>query len=146
MQSKRCREFQAQVRQRPYQYQLSGVSRRCSSVLVSHSLSERSLAFSSIAISGRHRKLRINASYQRLTFSRGTIWNARFAPDGQTVVYSARWNGDPLDVFSARAGKMESRSLKLENTDVLAISASNEMAVLRNRQYLGWWFISRGTR
>jgi eukaryotic-like serine/threonine-protein kinase len=84
-------------------------------------------------------------SYQRLTFSRGTIWNARFAPDGQTIVYSARWNGNPLDVFSARAGKVESRSLKLENTDVLAISASNEMAVLRNRQYFGRWFVSRGT-
>ena len=73
-------------------------------------------------------------SYQRLTFNRGTIWNARFAPDGQTVVYSARWNGNPLDVFAGRAGKTESRSLKLDNTDVLAISASNEMAVLRNRQ------------
>ena len=84
-------------------------------------------------------------SYQRLTFSRGTIWNARFAPDGQTVIYSARWNGNPLDVFAARAGKTESRSLKLENTDLLAISATNEMAVLRNRQHLGSWFISRGT-
>jgi serine/threonine protein kinase len=83
-------------------------------------------------------------SYQRLTFSRGTIWNARFAPDGQSVVYSARWNGNPLDVFSVRAGKTESRSLKLENTDVLAVSASNELAVLRNRQYIGL-FISRGT-
>jgi Tol biopolymer transport system component len=83
-------------------------------------------------------------SYQRLTFNRGTIWNARFAPDGQTVVYSARWNGNPLDVFSVRAGKTESRSLKLENTDVLAISASNELAVLHNRQYIGN-FISRGT-
>jgi serine/threonine protein kinase/Tol biopolymer transport system component len=84
-------------------------------------------------------------SYQRLTFSRGTIWNARFAPDGQTVVYSARWNGNPLEVFAARAGKVESRTLKLENTDVLAISAANEMAVLRNRQYFGRWFVSRGT-
>ncbi len=83
-------------------------------------------------------------TYQRLTFNRGTIWKARFAPDGQTVLYSARWNGSPLDVFSVRAGKTESRSLKLENTDLLAISASNELAVLRNRQHLAW-FISRGT-
>ena len=83
-------------------------------------------------------------SYQRLTFSRGTIWNARFATDGQTVFYSARWNGNPLEVFSARAGKTDSRTLKLDNTDVLAISSSNEMAILRNRQYLGW-YISRGT-
>jgi Tol biopolymer transport system component len=83
-------------------------------------------------------------SYQRLTFSRGTIWKARFAHDGQSVVYSARWNGNPLDVFSARAGNTESRSLKLENTDLLAISVINEMAVLRNGQYLSH-FISRGT-
>lgn len=83
-------------------------------------------------------------SYQRLTFNRGTIWNARFAPDGQSVVYSATWNGNPLDVFAARAGKMESRSLKLENADLLAISATSEMAVLRNRQHIGL-FRSRGT-
>jgi eukaryotic-like serine/threonine-protein kinase len=83
-------------------------------------------------------------SYQRLTFNRGTIWNARFAPDGQSVVYSATWNGNPLDVFAVRAGKTEARSLKLENADLLAISASNEMAILRNRQHIGL-FRSRGT-
>ncbi len=95
-------------------------------------------------ILGKRAGTTLPPSYQRLTFSRGTIWNARFAPDGQTVVYSARWNGNPLDVFSVRAGKTESRSLKLDNTDVMAISASNELAVLRNRQYIGN-FISRGT-
>ena len=84
-------------------------------------------------------------SYQRLTFNRGTIWNARFAPDGQTLVYSASWNGNPLDVFAARAGKTESRSLKLDNTDVLAVSPTNEMAILRNREFLGPWFVARGT-
>ncbi|MCW5969398.1 MAG: protein kinase [Blastocatellales bacterium] len=83
-------------------------------------------------------------SYQRLTFNRGTIWNARFAPEGQSVVYSARWNGNPLDIFTVRAGKAESRSLKLENADLLAISATNEMAVLHNRQSIGL-FRSRGT-
>jgi Tol biopolymer transport system component len=83
-------------------------------------------------------------SFQRLTFNRGTIWNARFAPDGETVVYSATWNGNPLDIFAARVGKTESRSLKLENVDLLAISTSNEMAVLRNRQYIGQ-FLSHGT-
>lgn len=83
-------------------------------------------------------------SYQRLTFNRGTIWNARFAPDGQSVVYTATWNGNPLDIFSVRAGQTDSRSLKLESADLLAISASNEMAVLRSRQHIGL-FRSRGT-
>jgi Tol biopolymer transport system component len=84
-------------------------------------------------------------TYQRLTFSRGTIWKARYTPDGQTVVYSARWNGQPLEVYAVRVGKMDSRPFKLQNTDVLAVSATNEMAVLRNRQNLGMVFVSRGT-
>ena len=39
-------------------------------------------------------------SYHRLSFRRGTILSARFAPDGQTVVYGASWDGDPFRVFS----------------------------------------------
>lgn len=30
-------------------------------------------------------------TFQRLTYRRGTMFNARFAPDGQTIVYSASW-------------------------------------------------------
>jgi len=83
-------------------------------------------------------------SYQRLTFSRGTTFNARFIPDGQTFFYSARWNGNPLDIFAIRTGRYESRSLNLGQTDLLAISATNEMAILRNAQYQHH-FVSRGT-
>ena len=82
--------------------------------------------------------------YRRLTFSRGTIWNARFAPDGQSVLYSARWNGNPLDVFTTRVGKNESHSLGLDKTDLMAISSSNEVAVLRSAQYQHH-FVNRGT-
>jgi hypothetical protein len=35
-------------------------------------------------------------SYQQITFGSGTIRAARFAPDGQTIVYSASWDGAPL--------------------------------------------------
>ena len=37
-------------------------------------------------------------SYKRLTFRRGTVFTARFAPDGQTVVYSGAWEGQPTDL------------------------------------------------
>ncbi len=33
-------------------------------------------------------------SYNQLTFRRGTIWSARFGPDGKSVLYSAAWDGD----------------------------------------------------
>ncbi|MGA7440883.1 MAG: serine/threonine-protein kinase, partial [Candidatus Sulfotelmatobacter sp.] len=36
-------------------------------------------------------------TYRQLTFRRGSIRSARFAPDGQTILYSAAWQGSPVD-------------------------------------------------
>jgi serine/threonine protein kinase/Tol biopolymer transport system component len=74
--------------------------------------------------------------YQRLTFLRGTVWSARFAPDGQTVLYSASWNGMPMSIFTTRPEALESRSMGLEDSQILAISSSGEMAILVKRSYL----------
>src|SRR5262245_52659658 len=38
--------------------------------------------------------------FQRLTFRRGLVGTARFAQDGKTVVYSASWDGGPMEIFS----------------------------------------------
>src|SRR5262245_15823402 len=64
---------------------------------------------------------------RRLTFRRGTISSARFAPDGQTIVYGAAWEGAPVELFSTRAEGPESRHLGLPSADILAISPSGEM-------------------
>jgi Tol biopolymer transport system component len=69
------------------------------------------------------------ASYQRLTFRRGTIDNARFAPDGRTVVYDARWDGKPSEIFTLRPGNPESRPLGITDARVLAVSSRGEMAI-----------------
>ena len=53
-------------------------------------------------------------SYTQLTFRRGAVLSARFAPDGQTVVYSAAWDGQPAQVYTTRIGSRESRPLGLE--------------------------------
>ena len=74
--------------------------------------------------------------YQRLTFLRGTVWSARFAPDAQTVLYSASWNGMPMSIFTTRPEALESRSTGLEDAQILAISSSGEMAILVKRRYL----------
>jgi Tol biopolymer transport system component len=68
-------------------------------------------------------------SFHRLTFRRGTIWAARFAPDGQTIVYSAAWDGKPDELFTTRFDSTDSRPLGLDHTELLAISSSGEMAV-----------------
>ena len=72
--------------------------------------------------------------FQRLSFGRGTILSARFAPDGQSVVYGAAWDGKPFQLFWTRTGSLESRSLGVE-ADILAISPSGEMAILLNPRF-----------
>ena len=67
--------------------------------------------------------------FRQLTFRRGTIPSARFAPDGRMVVYAAAWEGQPIEVFSAMPGTPESRSLGYTGASVLAISPTGEIAL-----------------
>ncbi len=78
-------------------------------------------------------------SYQQLTFRRGTISSARFAPDSHTVIYTTVWGGGADECYSVRLEALESRSLDLSNAEVLSISSAGEMAVLLNRRRLEFY-------
>jgi Tol biopolymer transport system component len=82
--------------------------------------------------------------YHEITFRRGEIRSARFAPDGQTILYSAAWQGNPVETFSARQGMVESRSLGLGRAELLAISSKGEMALSLGSHPVGTW-INVGT-
>ena len=82
--------------------------------------------------------------YRQLTFRRGSIRSARFAPDGQTILYSAAWQGNPVDVFTARPEAPESRSMGLSRTQLMSVSSTAEMAVLLNSKAIGAW-VTLGT-
>jgi len=69
-------------------------------------------------------------SFHRLTFRRGQVSTAKFAPDGQAIVYSATWEGRPAELYSTRTESTESRSLGLTEANIQAISSSGEMAVI----------------
>ena len=61
-------------------------------------------------------------SYRQLTFRRGIMDRARFASEGQTVVYSARWEGKASEVFSARLDLAEAQALSLaQNAQIDAL-------------------------
>ena len=68
-------------------------------------------------------------SYQQITFGSGTIRAARFAPDGQTIVYSAAWDGTPLKLFLKHPSSPDSLPLELPTANLLSISPSGEMAI-----------------
>jgi Tol biopolymer transport system component/predicted Ser/Thr protein kinase len=74
--------------------------------------------------------------FQRLTFQRGRLYSARFAPDGQTIVYSAAWDGGPLETYSTRTDSSEYRSLGLSGAAVLAVSSTGELAVALNQRFV----------
>jgi Tol biopolymer transport system component len=83
-------------------------------------------------------------SYRQLTFRGGTIRMARFAPDGKSIVYSAAWEGNPVELFVNRPESPESRPFGLKGAEVLSVSSSGEMAVLLNSRNIDP-YINEGT-
>jgi Tol biopolymer transport system component/tRNA A-37 threonylcarbamoyl transferase component Bud32 len=78
-------------------------------------------------------------TFQPLTFRRGIVSTARFLSDGETIVYSAAWDGRASELYTSRIGSPEWRSLGLENSELLAVSSKGEMAVLEDCRKTGPW-------
>jgi len=79
------------------------------------------------------------STFTPLTFRQGMIQNARFAADGQTVVYGAAWSGKPTELFATQLGVPGSRPLELGTADLLAISSTGELAISIDRHFtIGW--------
>ena len=68
-------------------------------------------------------------SYHALTFRRGLIHAARFGPDGQTIVYSAAWNGEKSRLFVTRSDSPESRALEQTDANLFAVSSAGDVAM-----------------
>jgi WD40 repeat protein len=70
--------------------------------------------------------------FQRISYQKGNLGSARFAPDGQTVVYAMFGVGSdfkPYELYSTRVGSLDSRLLGLPPADILSISRSGQMAL-----------------
>jgi eukaryotic-like serine/threonine-protein kinase len=67
--------------------------------------------------------------YTSVTFREGTLSGARFSHDGQTIVFSGRWEGEPAQMSVARVGSAESRSMGIPAAEVTSISSSDELAI-----------------
>src|SRR5450830_1214966 len=76
------------------------------------------------------------ASFQQLTFSQQTIFNARFAPDGRTIVYSAALRGNTPELFTVRPEFPEAKPLGLRGVHLLSVSSRGELALLTGARYI----------
>jgi Tol biopolymer transport system component len=82
--------------------------------------------------------------FDQVSFSPQAIFQAAFAPDGNTIVYSAALEGNVPELFVIRPEFPEPRPLGLPRTHLLAISSKGEMAVLTNVRYV-WQRLFTGT-
>lgn len=69
-------------------------------------------------------------TFEALTFARGTVLSARFAPDGQSVVYTAAWEGRAARLFLKRPDGVEALALELPEGVLASVSATGELALL----------------
>jgi eukaryotic-like serine/threonine-protein kinase len=62
-------------------------------------------------------------SFQRLTFRRGLVDSARFTPSGEAV-YTAAWDGQPLELFATRVGATDTRPLGAASARIVGASGT----------------------
>ena len=82
--------------------------------------------------------------FHRLTYRRGKIQAARFAPDGHTIVYSAQWDDQPYQLFTVRDDGPESRLLGFSESGLFGISSRSELALGLNLRGINT-FYNQGT-
>ncbi len=107
------------------------ISRRKRAFLVSFVIATAGILLGLGFLLGHHTGRWQQPDFERLTVRHGTVFSARFTPDGRNVIYAASWDGAPLEIFSADLKFSGTRSLGLSATDLLAVSSSGEMAVLQ---------------
>ncbi|HXW89490.1 MAG TPA: protein kinase [Terriglobales bacterium] len=88
---------------------------------------------------GRHSAGKPQPKFTRLTYQQGYPSNARFAKDGQTIIYSAQWNNDPLQIYSLRTEFPQSTKIDLPSAGLLALSPSGGMEVALDPVQQSWF-------
>jgi Tol biopolymer transport system component len=87
-------------------------------------------AFAGWSIAHQFPTVPVAPTFHRLTFRKGLVGNARFAPDGQTVVYDATWQGEPHRLYLTRTDSSESKPFEFDGR-ILSISRSGELAIVQ---------------
>jgi len=68
--------------------------------------------------------------FQRLTFDLPDLGEARFTPDGASVVYTAGQYPKKAKIFAQRLGAPGPQQLGISNSELLSVSPQSELAVL----------------
>jgi Tol biopolymer transport system component len=94
---------------------------------------------------GRRARLQVAApsrTYAQLSFAQQAIFNARFAPDGKTIVYSGARRGNTPEIVTVRTDFPGGKSLGLPGVQLLSVSSRGELAVLTRVRYIAHSFFA----
>ena len=83
-------------------------------------------------------------AFRQLNFRREAIFQAAFAADKQTIVYSAAAWGNTPQIFIVRPDYPEPQPLGPRGMQLLAVSSQSELAVLLDAHYV-WYRLFTGT-
>ncbi|HTI37760.1 MAG TPA: protein kinase [Vicinamibacterales bacterium] len=75
-------------------------------------------------------------SFERKSWDPMWVTNARFGPDGQTIVFSAAKTGNVPELFAIRPGSVIPQTLGQPATHLLSVSSKGELAVLTGARFL----------
>ena len=76
---------------------------------------------------------------KQLTFQNGFIKSARFSPNGETVIFSADWNGGIPELYSMCLRTYEMHSTGISNAQIFSISGDGELAAAVNPTNEGYF-------
>jgi Tol biopolymer transport system component len=96
------------------------------------------LAAGSFLVGHRTARPPVSPTFARLTFQRGYIHTARFAPDGKSVLYSAGWEGNAPEIFETRTDRSATRPLGLQGMHLHAVSRTGQLALKRRYKWFGF--------
>ena len=71
-------------------------------------------------------------AFKRITFAPGLVDSAFFSADGRSLFFCARFQGEKSEIFVRSPENPESRPLNAQGVALVAVSAGNDLAVLRD--------------
>jgi serine/threonine protein kinase/Tol biopolymer transport system component len=81
-------------------------------------------------------------SYSPLDLQPEAIFNARFGPDGSTIVFSAALKGNKPELLIRRPDAAAAQSMAAQDIQLLSVSSKGQLAVLTGTRYISNWFFT----
>jgi hypothetical protein len=78
-------------------------------------------------------------TYRRLTNDNAFVYDARFAPDGASIIYGEAGAGSPVAIYTTPSDSSAPRRFDWPSADVAGVSANGQLALLLGRHHAGTW-------